>query len=105
MSNDDLGPVHPGEVLREEFLVPLALTPGRLAKALHVPRTRIERLAKETVPVTADTALRLSRYFGTTPNFWLSLQIRHDLETVRPRLREDLDAIVPRPPEPTPLEP
>ena len=91
-----LGPVHPGEILREEFLAPLGLTPYALAAALRVPRTRIERLAREETPVTPDTALRLSRYFGTTPEFWLGLQARHDIETVEAGLREELAAITPR---------
>jgi addiction module HigA family antidote len=72
-------PVHPGEILREEFLVPLNLTPYAVAKQCKVPRTRIERLAREEVPVTADTALRLGRYFGTGPEFWLNLQVMFDL--------------------------
>ncbi len=72
-------PVHPGEILREEFLAPLGLTPYALAKRCHVPRTRIERLAREEVPVTADTALRLGRYFATGPEFWMNLQVLHDL--------------------------
>ena len=72
-------PVHPGEILREEFLVPLGLTPDAVAKACHVPRTRIERLANETTPVTADTALRLGRLFNTGPEFWVNLQGLYDL--------------------------
>lgn len=75
-----LAPVHPGEILREEFLRPMRLTPYAVAKALGVPRTRIERLAKEETPVTADTALRLARYFGTTPAFWINLQGQYELE-------------------------
>jgi antitoxin HigA-1 len=75
-----LAPVHPGEILREEFLEPLRLTPYRVARAIGVPRTRIERLAREETPVTADTALRLARYFGTTPAFWINLQGQYDLE-------------------------
>lgn len=62
-----LPPIHPGEILREEFLVPLGLKPYTLAKKLRVPRTRIERLVAEQTPVTADTALRLARFFGSTP--------------------------------------
>jgi len=69
-----LPPLHPGEVLREEFLVPMGLSPGALAKACGVPRTRIERLANEQIGVTADTALRLSKAFGTTAELWLNLQ-------------------------------
>lgn len=96
MTTDPLAPVHPGEFLREEFLSPLNLTPYALAKACHVPRTRIERLVNERAPVTTDTALRLGRYFGTTPDFWLSVQSRYDLETARRSSGEDIEAIKPR---------
>src|SRR5436305_9129991 len=75
-----LPPIHPGEVLREEFLTPMKLTPYALARACGVPRTRIERLAREEVPVTADTALRLARYFGSTAESWMGLQSQYDLE-------------------------
>ncbi|MFK8250555.1 HigA family addiction module antitoxin [Ancylobacter terrae] len=85
--------VHPGEILREEFLRPLSLTAYALAKALHVPRTRIERLAREETPVTADTALRLGRYFGTGPEFWMNLQTAFDLATAA-RI-PDLERITP----------
>ena len=78
--------VHPGEILREEFLLPLELKPYRLAKALLVPRTRIERLARGEAAVTADTALRLGRYFGTGPEFWMNLQTAHDIATTAPIL-------------------
>jgi len=72
-------PIHPGEILREEYLVPLGLKPYTLAKKLHVPRTRIERLVGETTPVTPDTALRLAKFFGTTPRFWMNMQASYDL--------------------------
>ena len=72
-------PVHPGEVLSELFLEPLEMSAGALAKRLDVPRTRIERLVKGDTAVTADTALRLSAFFGNTPEFWLNLQRAHDL--------------------------
>lgn len=88
-------PVHPGEYLREEFLAPLGLTPYTVAKACHVPRTRIERLAREETPVTADTALRLARFFGTTPQFWMNMQALYDLTTAA-RQAADLDDIHPR---------
>jgi addiction module HigA family antidote len=71
--------IHPGEILREEYLLPLGLKPYTLAKKLHVPRTRIERLVAEQTPVTPDTALRLARFFGTTPQFWMNMQTAHDL--------------------------
>ena len=76
-----LPPIHPGEILREEFLVPLKLTPYAVAAALHVPRTRIERIAREEKPVTADTALRLGKFFKTGAAFWMNVQARFDLET------------------------
>jgi addiction module HigA family antidote len=69
LEKNPLAPVHPGEVLREEFLVPLDMTPYALAAALHVPRTRVERLVREETALTADTALRLAKYFDTTPEF------------------------------------
>jgi len=82
MTDKALEPVHPGEILREEFLAPLGISAGRLAKACQIPRTRIERLVREQTAVTPDTALRLARYFGTTPDFWLGIQARHDIEVV-----------------------
>jgi addiction module HigA family antidote len=88
-----LPPLHPGEVLREEYLKPLGLTPYALAAALDVPRTRIERLANEETGITADTALRLGRYFRTTPEFWMNLQDRYELETERRALGKRLEKI------------
>src|SRR5882724_2594629 len=90
-----LAPVHPGEILREEFLLPMELTPYAVAVACRVPRTRIERLAREETPVTADTALRLARFFGTTPEFWMGLQIEHDLRTASRGRDREIDKIVP----------
>jgi addiction module HigA family antidote len=90
-----LPPVHPGEVLREDFLVPMKLAPYTLAKALGIPRTRIERLAREETPVTADTALRLARYFGTTPAFWMGMQAQHDIERAADALARELKRIEP----------
>jgi addiction module HigA family antidote len=84
-------PVHPGEILREEFMAPLELSGYALAAACHVPRTRIERLAREETPVTADTALRLGRYFGTGPEFWMNLQAAFDLATADPRVVEGIE--------------
>jgi antitoxin HigA-1 len=75
-----LPPVHPGEVLREEFLVLLKLSAGALARKMDVPRTRIERIAEEKTGITADTALRLSKALGTTPQLWLNLQTDYDLQ-------------------------
>lgn len=86
-------PVHPGEILREEFMVPLDLSGYALAIACQVPRTRIERLAREETPVTADTALRLGRYFGTGPEFWMNLQVAFDLASAD---RKAINTIEPR---------
>ena len=96
MRTDPLGPIHPGEILREEFLLPLAMSSYALAKSLRVPRTRIERLVREETPVTPDTALRLARYFGTTAEFWLGIQGHYDIETAQRALGDDIAAIKPR---------
>jgi addiction module HigA family antidote len=90
-----LAPMHPGEVLREEFLIPLGLSPGALAKACGVPRTRIERLANEETGVTADTALRLSKVFGTSPELWLNLQTDYDVQIAMRQIGNDLAKIEP----------
>jgi addiction module HigA family antidote len=91
-----LPPVHPGEVLREEFLGPMNLSPYAVARAVGVPRTRIERLANEQTMVTADTALRLARYFGTSAAFWMNMQARYDLERTEDELGPELRKIVAR---------
>lgn len=70
---------HPGEVLAEEYIAPFGLTARQLAAALHVPANRITDIVRERRGVTADTAIRLGRYFGTDPRFWLNLQAAHDL--------------------------
>lgn len=90
-------PVHPGEILRTEFMEPLGLTAGKVAKALGVPRTRIERLVREETQLTADTAERLGRYFGTGGDFWMNIRTSHDYSVVLkdPALRRELEAIIP----------
>jgi antitoxin HigA-1 len=75
-----LPPVHPGETLRADFLTPLGLSANRLAMELHVPVTRINDIAHGRRAITADTALRLARFFGTSPQFWINLQSNYDLE-------------------------
>lgn len=87
-------PVHPGEILKHEFLTVMGISAGKLAKHIHVPRTRIERLIKEETPVTTDTAARLARAFGTTPEFWLTLQIAYDLLTGAPDDVADIPPLV-----------
>ncbi len=76
-------PVHPGEVLLEDFMKPLGLSVNKLALDLHVPATRIGEIVHQRRRVTADTALRLARYFNTNPEFWLNLQNFYDLEVTR----------------------
>ena len=76
-------PVHPGEVLHEDVLVPLGLSANRLARALHVPANRISAIVAGRRAMTADTALRLSRFLGTSPEFWLGLQAEYDLDVAR----------------------
>jgi addiction module HigA family antidote len=78
----DMPPIHPGEILREELLLPLSLTAYALAKAIDVPQTRISEIVHERRSITADTAVRLGRFFRTSPQFWMNLQARYDLETV-----------------------
>lgn len=78
-----LPPVHPGETLREDFLKPLGLTANRLAIELRVPVTRVSDIVRGRRAITADTALRLARYFGTTPQFWMNLQANYDLEVAQ----------------------
>jgi addiction module HigA family antidote len=90
MALQKLAPVHPGEILLEEFLRPLSLSQYRLAKDLSVPPRRINEIVRGTRAVTADTALRLARYFGTSERFWLNLQTRYDLEVEKDRLGERL---------------
>jgi addiction module HigA family antidote len=91
-----LPPIHPGEILREEFLVPMKLTPYAVARSCGVPRTRIERLAREETPVTADTALRLARYFSTTAEFWMGMQAQYELERAQDAAAAALKRIKPR---------
>ena len=95
-TNDPLRPIHPGEILREEFLEPLGMSAYALATHLRVPRTRVERLVREETPVTPDTALRLARYLGTTPDFWLGLQAQYDIETAQDGMSAEIAAIKPR---------
>lgn len=90
-----LAPVHPGEVLLEEFLVPLELTQYRLAKSLTVPARRINEIVHGTRGVSADTALRLARFFGTSDRFWLNLQVAYDLDLERDWLGARLQREVP----------
>ena len=92
-----VGPIHPGAILEEEFLKPLGLSGYALAKALSVPRNRITGILHGERAITADTALRLARFFDMSPDFWLGLQMAYDLETSRAALADRLDReVVPR---------
>ncbi|MBL0029934.1 MAG: HigA family addiction module antidote protein [Rhodanobacteraceae bacterium] len=79
MIKNGMRPVHPGEILREDFLVPLGMSANALSKALNVPAPRVNDIVRERRGVSADTALRLGRYFDTSPQFWLNLQAMYDL--------------------------
>jgi antitoxin HigA-1 len=90
-----MAPVHPGEILLEEFLGPLGVSQYRLAKAVNVPARRINEIVHGQRRISADTALRLARYFGTSERFWINLQARYDLEVEKDRLGAALDDIQP----------
>jgi|SRR5665213_223957 len=91
MPRRKLPPIHPGEILLEEFLSPLGLSQYRLAKDTSVPPRRINEIVKGSRSISADTALRLARYFGTSDRFWLNLQSRYDLELQKDRLGDRLN--------------
>lgn len=109
MKQNKLPPVHPGEVLLEEFLKPLAISQYRLAKDISVPPRRVNEIVLRKRSISADTALRLSRFFGTSAEFWLNLQSQYDLDVETDRLGSRLDAEVikftPRPPSSMPRSP
>jgi addiction module HigA family antidote len=90
MSRRKLSPIHPGEILQEEFLGPLGISQYRVAKETSVSPRRINEIVRGTRAITADTAMRLSRYFGTSERFWLNLQVRYDLEMAKDRLGDRL---------------
>ncbi|MEM6782857.1 MAG: HigA family addiction module antitoxin [Bacteroidota bacterium] len=86
-----LAPVHPGEILQDEFIEPLGLSQNRVALAIRVPARRINEIVLGKRSVTADTALRLGRYFGTSAQFWMNLQARYDLDVAQDALGDQLD--------------
>jgi addiction module HigA family antidote len=94
MPRHKLPPIHPGEILLEEFLTPFGISQYRLAKEMSVPPRRINEIVRGTRSITANTALRLARYFGTSERFWLNLQARHDLELEKDRLGSRLQSEV-----------
>ncbi len=91
MAKKQLDPIHPGEILLEEFLRPLRLSQNQLARDIDVPPTRVNEVVNGGRPITIDTAMRLARYFGTTPDFWLNLQQRHDLAAAQRKLGPKLE--------------
>ena len=88
-----LPPIHPGEILREEFLIPLGISAMKLAEICNVPRTRIERVASEESGITADTAIRLGKALNTTPQLWLNLQNEYDIRTARNMAGKEIEKI------------
>lgn len=94
MKNKKMEPIHPGEILLEEFLKPMRISQYRIAKDISVPPRRINEIVHGKRSITADTALRLSKYFNTSERFWLNLQIRFDLEIEKDRLGMRLDSEV-----------
>ena len=86
--------IHPGEILEEEFLIPLEITAYRLAKETAIPQTRISQIIKGKRSITADTAIRLSKFFGTTPQFWLGLQNDYDLEEASTKKTKEFKSIL-----------
>jgi addiction module HigA family antidote len=91
MSKIKLAPIHPGEILMEEFLKPMEISQYRLAKDINVPARRINEIVQGKRSITPDTALRLSKYFGLSERFWINLQARYDLETEKDKLKDRLN--------------
>ena len=92
---EKLNNIHPGEILNEEFLIPLGITAYRLARETFIPQTRVSEIVKGNRRITADTALRLSRYFSNSPKFWLDLQNDYDLEEEQILKQKELNQIKP----------
>ena len=95
MTARDFPPIHPGEILLSEFIEPYGLNPSRLARNIGVPARRIQEIVRGSRAITADTALRLARYFSTSTEFWLNLQSHYELRIERRLLREQVEAIQP----------
>ena len=94
MSKKTISPIHPGEILLEEFLKPMELSQNRLAMDMHVPARRINEIVHGKRRITADTALRLGRFFGNSPQFWLGLQMDYDLDVAEDSLKDRLNTEV-----------
>jgi len=91
MSKTKLAPIHPGEILMEEFLKPMEISQYKLAKDINVPARRINEIVQGKRSITPDTALRLSKFFGLSERFWMNLQARYDLEIEKDKLKDRLD--------------
>jgi len=91
MRNNKMPPIHPGEILRDDFLTPMGISQYRLSRDISVPPRRINEIVHGTRSITADTALRLGRYFGVSPQFWLNLQAHYDLDQEQDRLGDRLE--------------
>ena len=91
MKNEKMAPIHPGEILQEDFLKPLGISQYRLSKDISVPPRRINEIVLGKRSISADTALRLSKYFGTSERFWLNIQARYDLEVQKDKLGKRLE--------------
>jgi addiction module HigA family antidote len=93
-----LAPIHPGEIIREDVLIPLNMSVNQLAKALAVDATRLNEIVRGRRGITADTALRLARYLGSTPEFWMNLQVQYEIRVVKQTKLKDIERSVrPRP--------
>ena len=90
---DKITNIYPGEILEEEFLKPFNISAYRLAKETHLPPTRISEIVHNKRKITVDTAIRFSKYFGNTPDFWLGIQIEYDLREEKSKHKKDIDAI------------
>ncbi len=95
MNMDHLAPIHPGEILNEDFLMPLGMSQYRLAHAIGVHPRRVNQIVHGTRGVSADTALRLARLFGTSPQFWLNMQAQYELDVEQDKLADQLENITP----------
>lgn len=91
----NIAPIKPGELLRDEFLQPMSITAYRLSKDIHVPQTRIGEIINKGRAITADTDLRLCKYFGLSEGYFLRAQAQHDLEELKPTMADELDSIHP----------
>lgn len=87
----DIAPIHPGEILKEDFLDPMGVSAYRLAKDTHIPQDRVSNIIHGRRSITADTALRFGRFFGVEPQFWLNLQARYDLDVAQDAIGEQLE--------------